>query len=167
MCYTIYFLLLIEKIRPSTTQHPAPASCSMQSCCDWDSSEASPEADRFDRPDRTDVHVIIFKYSWVRFSLGEVGAMISLIFPLFSLFSHSAPFLCFHYTLLHHQPTIHWFSSISLIAVTHRASQLRCVDRRDLIAYMKCIRCMMRTDTIETHSRQHASHNSTPPGFHM
>ena len=98
---------------------------------------------------------------------GVVNAMISLIFPLFSLFSHSALFCCFCYTLLHHQPTIHQFSSISLIAVTYRASQLRCVDRRDLIAYMKRIRHMMCTDTIETHSRQRASHDSTLPGFHM
>ena len=60
------------------------------------------------------------------------NAMIWLIFPLFS---HSALFRCFHYTLLHHQPTIHWFSSISSIAIAHRASQLRCVDRHDLIAY--------------------------------
>ena len=62
---------------------------------------------------------------------------------------------------------IHRFSSISSIAVVHHASQLRRVDRRDLIAYMKHIRHMTRTDAIETHSHQRVSHNSAPPGFHM
>ena len=65
--------------------------------------------------------------------------MISLFFLLFSSFSHSAPFCCFCYTPLHHRPMIHRFSSISLITVAHCASRLRCVDRRDLIAYMKHI----------------------------
>ena len=97
----------------------------------------------------------------------KVGVMISLIFPLFSLFSHSALFCCFRYTPLHHQPTIHQFSSISSIAIAHRASQLRCVDRCDLIAYMKRIRRMTRTDTIETHSHWRTAHKSTLPGFHM
>ena len=96
-----------------------------------------------------------------------ITAMISLIFPLFSLFSHSAPFLCFCYTPLHHRPTIHRFSSILSIAIVHHTSRLCCVDRCDLIAYMKHIRRMTCTDAIETHSRQHTSHNSTPPGFHM
>ena len=82
------------------------------------------------------------------------------------IFLYAALFRCSRYTPLHHQPTIHRFSSISLIAVTHRASRLRCVDRRDLIAYMKCIRRMTCTDTIETHSRQRVSHDSAPPGFH-
>ena len=87
------------------------------------------------------------------------------IFPLF--FLYAAPFRYSCYTPLHHRPTIHRFSSISSIAVAHRAPQLRRVDRHDLIAYMKRIRRMMHTDAIETHSRRRVSHASAPPGFHM
>ena len=87
------------------------------------------------------------------------------VFPLF--FLYSAPFRCSRYTPLHHRPTIHRFSSILSIAVAHRASRLRRVDRRDLIAYMKRIRCMTRTDAIETHSRRRVFHDSAPPGFHV
>ena len=43
MCYTIYLLLLIKKIRTSATQRPAPASNTTLSRRDW--------VDRSDKPD--------------------------------------------------------------------------------------------------------------------
>ena len=83
------------------------------------------------------------------------------------IFLYAALFHYSRYTPLHHRPMIHQFSSISSIAVVHRAPRLHRVDRRDLIAYMKCIWHMMHTDAIETHSHQRVSHASAPPGFHM
>ena len=79
-------------------------------------------------------------------------AMISLFFLCFSPIAfYSALFCCFCYTLLHYWSMIHWFFCISLITVMHHASQLHCVDRCDLIAYMKCIQLMTHTDAIETY----------------
>ena len=112
----------------------------------------------YDSAGNTQALYSIFMFQWL--SCDDIA-----IFPLF--FLYSAPFRCSRYTPLHHRPTIHRFSSISSIAVAHRTSRLRRVDRRDLIAYMKRIRRMTRTDAIETHSRRRVFHNSAPPGFHM
>ena len=79
---------------------------------------------------------------------------IAMILQFFPLFFPISLFCSILLLLLHSappQPTIHWFFLISLITITHHASQLCCADRHDLIAYMKHIWCMTCTATIETH----------------